>query len=274
MPKSAIRNPKSALTIAGSDPIGGAGIQADLKTFAAHNVHCFSVITALTAQNTLGVQGVYNIPFEFVHRQLISIIEDIKPINIHSMKTGMLANAEIVEIVAGVIKEYNLTNIIIDPIIKSSSGAYLLNPQAIDTLKNKLLPLATLITPNLDEAKVLLGNIDKLDKLTIAKKLAECFNTAILLKGGHFIGKNGKSEDILYDGKEISIYSAERINTNCTHGTGCTLSASITANLALGYKLKEAIKHAKNYLTGAMKNAKPITEKGKSPLAHFWNCGM
>ena len=251
---------KTALTIAGSDSSGGAGIQADLKTFLANGVYGMSAITALTAQNTCGVRSVMNSTPEFLCDQLDAIFEDIFP---DAIKIGMVSSAELIEIIAAKLKFRGAKNIVVDPVMVATSGSRLIDEDAIKTLEKKLFPLATVITPNLPE----LETISATDDMEIAaKKIFEQYGCAVLAKGGH--GHND-ANDYLFDGAGKWFYG-RRIDTANTHGTGCTLSSAIAANLAKGYDLKVSIGRAKSYLTGALSTGLNLG-KGSGPLDHGFN---
>lgn len=252
----------TALTIAGSDSSGGAGIQADLKTFITNGVYGMSAVTSITSQNTMGVSGIFDIPSDVVASQLDAVFSDIFP---DAVKIGMVSDAEIIKTIAEKLREYGAKNIVLDPVMVSTSGSLLLKESAVKTLTNGLFPLADLITPNIFEARILSGNaIETLDDMKkSAKELAEKYNTAILLKGGHL---TGTAADVLYNGG-FSVYETERVENPNTHGTGCTLSSAIAANLAKGYDLDTAIKNAKKYLTGAIK-ANLNLGQGRGPLNH------
>ena len=251
---------KTALTIAGSDSSGGAGIQADLKTFLANGVYGMSAITALTAQNTCGVRSVMNSTAEFLCDQLDAIFEDIFP---DAIKIGMVSSAELIEIIAAKLKFRGAKNIVVDPVMVATSGSRLIDEDAIKTLEEKLFPLATVITPNLPE----LETIAATDDMELgAKKIFEQYGCAVLAKGGH--GHND-ANDYLFDGAGKWFYG-RRIDTTNTHGTGCTLSSAIAANLAKGYNLKVSIGRAKSYLTGALSTGLNLG-KGSGPLDHGFN---
>lgn len=256
-----------ALTIAGSDSGGGAGIQADLKTFSALGVFGTSAITAITAQNTIGVDKVDVLSREMVYAQIKSVAEDFK---IGAAKTGMLATAAIVETVAQASRNFALQKLVVDTVMVSKSGHRLLAPEAEDALRKILLPLAFVITPNLPEAEVLLGEkiVDVGAMKAAAKKLHALGAAHVLVKGGHLDGD--ESPDVFFDGKDFTMLESERVNTNSTHGTGCTLSAAIAAHLALGFSALDACRRAKEYLTGALRNAQPLGH-GHGPVNHFWN---
>lgn len=255
-----------ALTIAGSDSSGGAGIQADLKSFAAQGVFGASVLTALTAQNTLGVQSVHQVPPEFIAAQIDAVCEDM---NVHGAKTGMLASDEIVHTVALKVQQWNLGNLVVDPVMVAKSGSVLLAADAIHALREELLPLALVVTPNIPEAGVLCERrLDAESETDLKAAAREIFNMGsryVLLKGGH---RQGDATDILFDGKNFEMFTAPRIETKHTHGTGCTLSAAIAAQLALGKSVPDAVKIAKTYLTAAINQA-PRIGNGHGPLQHF-----
>lgn len=262
---------KKVLTIAGSDSGGGAGIQADLKTMTVHQVYGASVITAVTAQNTLGVQGVKTLSAQAVSSQLDSVLRDIE---FSALKTGMLANSKIIKEVALKVAEYSLPNLVVDPVMVATSGDLLLETEAVKTYQEKLFPLAEIITPNFYEAKVLTGIEDKenVDPHKLAKKLIKYGSSYVLLKGGHS-GKENQSEkavDLLYDGSQFIEFEAEYIPTKNTHGTGCTLSAAIVSNLAKGIEIERAVEKAKDFITGAIKNHF-IVGQGNSPVNPLWN---
>ncbi len=262
---------KKVLTIAGSDSGGGAGVQADLKTMTVHQVYGASVITAVTAQNTLGVQGLNIIPAESVASQLDSVLKDIE---FSALKTGMLANSKIIEEVAQKIEEYSLENLVVDPVMVATSGDLLLEKDAVTTYKEKLFPLAKIITPNLQEARYLAGIKDKreVNPYKLGEELIKYGSDYVLIKGGHNNQERQakKAVDLLYDGIQFLEFEAEYIQTTNTHGTGCTLSAAIASNLARGNKVEKAVKKAKEYITGAIKNYF-IVGQGNSPVNHLWN---
>lgn len=255
-----------ALTIAGSDSGGGAGIQADLKTFSALGVFGTSAITAITAQNTVGVDKVDVLSADMVYAQVKSVAEDF---NIGAAKTGMLANAAIVETVAQAARDFNLTKLVVDTVMVSKSGHRLLASEAEDALRRILLPRAFIITPNLPEAEVLLGEkIPDIEAMKAAAQKLHALGAAhVLVKGGHLEGEN--SPDVFFDGKALRLLESKRVATNSTHGTGCTLSAAIAAHLALGAEVFEACRAAKEYLTGALSHAQPLG-RGHGPVNHFW----
>ncbi|MEE9239560.1 MAG: bifunctional hydroxymethylpyrimidine kinase/phosphomethylpyrimidine kinase [bacterium] len=255
-----------ALTIAGSDSGGGAGIQADLKTFFAFGVYGASVITALTAQNTVGVQGIHDVPVDFIARQFDSVCSDFP---IASAKVGMLATSEVIEIVAEKIDFHRVPHLVLDPVMVAKSGDRLLAPDAREVLARRLFPLAEVLTPNIEEASDLLGGtaIETVDRMKeAAKRLHELGSRNVLLKGGHL---TEGAVDILYDGEEIFTFEGCRVDTPHTHGTGCTLSSAIAAGLALGKSVHEAVSEAKAYIQGAIENSLPLG-KGRGPLNHMY----
>lgn len=241
-----------ALTIAGSDSGGGAGIQADLKTFQELGVFGMSAITAVTAQNTLGVQAVYPMTAEAVVTQIDSIGADL---GTDALKTGMLFNADIIEAVSEKIKQYNWGKVVVDPVMIAKGGASLLQIEAVEALKKFLLPVAMIITPNIPEAEVLTGmNIRSLDdKKEAAKRLLELGVRNVVIKGGHDENTD-EATDVLYDGREYNFFTSTRIPTKNTHGTGCTFSAALAAELAKGSKIKDAVGTAKDFIQAAIKN--------------------
>ena len=253
-----------ALTIAGSDSGGGAGIQADLKTFAANGVYGMSAVTAVTAQNTVGVQTVHILPPETVTAQIDSVLSDI---GAQAVKTGMLANAEIISAVTDALRQYPDIPLVVDPVMIAKSGDTLLESDAISTLIEGLFPLADVITPNLDEAKALTGieATDPAGMEAIARKLFEMGPRHVVVKGGHL---EGPAVDVLYDGSTTHTFEAERVDTKSTHGTGCTFASAIAAGLAKGADITTAVGDAKTYLTGALRHAVPMGG-GHGPVHHF-----
>lgn len=249
------------LSIAGSDPSGGAGIQADLKTFAAFDVYGMAVLSALTAQNTKGVQGVYPVPAEFLEMQLHSIFADVPPA---ALKIGMVGDVHSITTLAALLNRYDARHIVLDPVMVSSSGDTLISDEAIDALKTYLIPLADVITPNIHEAEIL-GSDNVEDLLKLGAK-------AVLLKGGHADGDT--VVDVLASAGGIEHFEAPRIDTKNTHGTGCTLSAAIAAGLAKGLDLPGAVAEAKSYITGALQHADALdVGSGSGPVHHFWKKG-
>lgn len=254
-----------ALTIAGSDSGGGAGIQADLKTFQELGVYGMSALTAVTAQNTLGVQGVFPLTKEAVTAQIHSVGSDI---GVDAMKTGMLFSAEIIEAVAEAIVFFGWTKVVIDPVMIAKGGASLLQADAIRALTRKLLPLTMIITPNIPEAEYLtgMGIRNKADKVEAAKKLVDYGAKYVLIKGGHEAG--AEAVDLLFDGSSFSELSGKRIETARTHGTGCTYSAALTAGLAEGLGIEEAVRQAKAYIQAAIEDSIAIGS-GHGPTNHW-----
>ena len=266
---------RTALTIAGSDSCGGAGIQADLKTFLVNGVYGMSAITALTAQNTLGITMVEEVSTEMVHKQLEMIFEDIRP---DAIKIGMLNSEKIVRVVGDVLRKYEARNIVLDPILVSSSGRLLLEEAAIPAMIEELFPLATVITPNIPEAEVLsgmkAGSITNGDQMeNAARKLLEMTTAAVLVKGSHL---NESARDLLcYEEngcRQYLWFSEQKLITNNTHGTGCTLSSAIAAGLAKDFTVRNAVGWAKQYVTGAIQEDLEIGH-GAGPLNHGWQFG-
>ena len=257
---------KTALTIAGSDSSGGAGIQADIKTMTMNGVFAMSAITALTAQNTTGVSGISEVDPGFLRAQIDSVFTDIRP---DAVKTGMVSSAELIEVIAERLTFYKARNIVVDPVMVSTSGSKLLKDDAIDTLKSRLLPVACLITPNIPEAQILSGMTveTKEDMQDCAKAVFEKYGCCVLLKGGHSIND---ANDLLYDGVNFVWYEGRRINNPNTHGTGCTLSSAIAANLAKDFSLDEAVRRAKDYISGALEAMLDLGA-GSGPLNHAFN---
>lgn len=259
-----------ALTIAGSDSGGGAGIQADLKTFQANGCYGLSVITALTAQNTLGVEGVHAVPEDFVRAQFDAVMGDI---GCDAAKTGMLASANLIAAVAESVARWRIERLVVDPVMVSKSGHRLLAPEAVAALVERLLPYAAVLTPNLEEVAGLLGKYPRntVEMMDAAKALARLGPRAVVVKGGH-LTDSPQAVDILFDGKSTEILRAPRSSNRHTHGTGCTLSAAIAAGLAKGLPVKDAVAAAKEYLTGAIENAWPLGQ-GIGPVDHAWRMG-
>ncbi|MGL6202435.1 MAG: bifunctional hydroxymethylpyrimidine kinase/phosphomethylpyrimidine kinase [Lachnospiraceae bacterium] len=256
---------KKVLTIAGSDSSGGAGIQADIKTITVHKMYAMSAITALTAQNTTGVNSIMEASPEFVAEQLDCIFTDIYP---DAVKIGMVSSSAIIRIIADKLKEYGAVNIVLDPVMVSTSGSKLLSDDAIETLTGALIPCSTIITPNIPEAEVLCGFPipDEDGMIKAARRISEFYPGAILIKGGHLVSE---AVDLLYEEETIHWHSSERIDNPNTHGTGCTLSSAIACNLAAGSTLDESIKNAKAYLTGALQQMLDLG-KGAGPMDHMY----
>lgn len=257
---------KKALTIAGSDSGGGAGIQADLKTFMAFGVYGMSAITALTAQNTIGVQGIFEVAPEFVTKQIKSIMSDI---GAEAAKTGMLANDHIVRVVAEAIEQFNIPNVVVDPVMIAKSGDPLLSETARQTIKERLVPLATVATPNVFEAEAMLNiKIHTLDDMKdAASELKKTGCRWVVLKGGHW-QVNKEAIDVVFNGKEFHLLKSPRFETRNTHGTGCTFSSAIAAGLAKGYEPLPAIQQAKEYITKAIRDSFALGS-GHGPTNHF-----
>lgn len=255
---------KNLLTIAGSDSSGGAGIQADLKTFAAHGTFGMSVITAVTAQNTCGVTMVQNIDAAVVQAQIEAVFDDI---SVDAVKIGMVSQPEIIKTIAKCLRRYEPKIIVVDPVMISKSGFPLLQPEACATLIEELLPLASLVTPNLPEAEAITGLsvATKEEMLPIAEKILALGPKAVLVKGGHL---NDAADDLLYDGQKITWFPGTRIATKNTHGTGCTLSSALAANLAKGLDLEAAVAASKNYVTKAIAHGIALGS-GCGPTHHF-----
>jgi len=257
-----------AVTIAGSDSGGGAGIQADLKTFSALGVYGASVITALTAQNTVGVTGIHDVPPAFIGAQIDAVFSDLA---VDAVKIGMLSRPEAIEAVAAGLERHRQSVVVLDPVMIAASGDRLLVPEAIDTLRARLLPRALLITPNLPEAAALLdeapaGTLEAVRAQ--AQRLLAFGPRAVLIKGGH--GEGPESTDVLLDAEGVLELSAPRVSTRNTHGTGCTLSSAIAAGLARGLTLREAVKAAKDYLTRALARSEELEiGRGHGPVHHF-----
>ena len=254
---------KTTLTIAGSDCSEGAGIQSVIKTMTVNGVYAMSVITALTAQNTLGVRSIYEVTAEFLKEQLDAVFEDIFP---DSVKIGMVSSGELIDVIADRLEYYGAKNIVVDPVMVATSGSALIKTDAIDTLVSKLLPMATLVTPNIPEASVLadMEICGKTDMEKAAAKLHSMYGCNVLLKGGHSITD---ADDLLYmDGLPVWI-EGKRIDNPNTHGTGCTLSSAIASNIALCYSLEEAVRRSKQYISDALSQMLNIG-KGRGPLMH------
>ena len=270
---------KTALTIAGSDSCGGAGIQADIKTMTMNGVYAMSAVTALTAQNTTGVTDIMEVPPSFLKAQLDAVITDIFP---DAVKTGMVASSELIKTIADAVKNYSIKNLVVDPVMVATSGSKLISEEAIETLKKELLPLAAVITPNIPEAEVLLENtsLSGMDSKNLritsefemeeaARKIYQEFGCAVLVKGGHNVND---ASDFLYGKDEngniiAKWFKGRRINNPNTHGTGCTLSSAIAANLAKGETLENAVEKAKEYISGALEAGLNLG-KGAGPLMH------
>lgn len=260
---------KTALTIAGSDSSGGAGIQADIKTMISNGVYAMSAITALTAQNTTGVTAIMDVTPEFLGEQIDEIFTDIYP---DAVKIGMVSASGLIEKIADKLIEYKAKNIVVDPVMVATSGAKLITDDAISTLKKKLLPIATVLTPNIPEGEVLSGmkieNENENDMVEAAKFISEKFDCAVLMKGGHQIND---ANDLLYRNGDYKWFTGKRIDNPNTHGTGCTLSSAIASNLAKGYDLDKAVLRAKDYISGALAAMLDLG-KGSGPMNHAFAC--
>lgn len=257
---------KTALTIAGSDSSGGAGIQADLKTMTMNGVFAMSAITALTAQNTTGVRAIQESTPDFLKDQIDAVFEDIYP---DAVKIGMVASSELIRVIAERLRFYKAENIVVDPVMVATSGSALLKSDAVKTLIEEFLPIATVVTPNIPEAEILSEITIKTedDMVTAAKKIGDNYNCAVLLKGGHNIND---ANDLLYSNGEATWFKGKRINNPNTHGTGCTLSSAIASNLAKGFSLNDAVKRAKDYISGALA-ADLDLGKGSGPMNHAFD---
>ena len=257
---------KTALTIAGSDSSGGAGIQADIKTMTANGVYATSAITALTAQNTTGVYGILESTPEFLANQLDCVFTDIFP---DAVKTGMVSSTALIAVIADKLRQYKARNIVVDPVMVATSGARLISEEAVDALKEKLLPLATLLTPNIPEAEVLSGMTisDPAGMERAARAISEQYGCAVLCKGGHQISD---ADDLLWREDAGVWFRGRRIQNNNSHGTGCTLSSAIASNLAKGYDLDQSVRRAKAYISGALAAMLDLGH-GSGPMDHMFD---
>jgi len=257
---------RTALSIAGSDSSGGAGIQADIKTMSAHGIYAMTAVTALTAQNTTGVTSILEATPEFLADQLDAVFTDIFP---DAVKIGMVSNAALIRVIAQKLKKYDAKHIVVDPVMVATSGSRLMQDEALETLKKELLPLAEVVTPNIPEAEVLSGmkisNADDMEKT--AKYIAEACSCAVLLKGGHDLNN---ANDLLYRNGKAQWFCGSRIHNPNTHGTGCTLSSAIASNLAHGMELKDSVKQAKKYISGALAAMLDLG-KGSGPMNHLFD---
>ncbi|MBR7177935.1 MAG: bifunctional hydroxymethylpyrimidine kinase/phosphomethylpyrimidine kinase [Oscillospiraceae bacterium] len=254
---------KTALTIAGSDSSGGAGIQADIKTMTVNGVYAMSAVTALTAQNTTGVRAIQESTPEFLKQQIDAVFEDIYP---DAVKIGMVASSELIRIIADRLRYYEAANIVVDPVMVATSGSALMKTDALQTLIDELLPIAAVVTPNIPEAQALSGlTIEtKTDMESAAKKIGDSHGCAVLLKGGHSIND---ANDLLYANEAFIWFEGKRISNPNTHGTGCTLSSAIAANLAKGFTLAESVRRAKDYISGALAAMLDLGH-GSGPMDH------
>lgn len=257
---------RTALSIAGSDSSGGAGIQADLKTMTMNGVFAMSAITALTAQNTTGVTGIMEVTPDFLQQQIDAVFEDIYP---DAVKIGMVSSSALIEKIAERLQFYGAKNIVVDPVMVATSGSRLIAEEAVKTLKGKLLPIAAVVTPNIPEAKILSGmeihTEEEMEKA--AKMIGDSYSCAVLLKGGHNIND---ANDLLYSDGKCKWFKGKRIDNPNTHGTGCTLSSAIVANLAKGYGLEDAVEKAKNYISGALAAMLDLGA-GSGPMNHAYD---
>lgn len=256
---------KKALTIAGSDSSGGAGIQADIKTMTMNGVYAMSAVTALTAQNTTGVTGILEASADFLAKQLDAVFEDIFP---DAVKVGMVSSSDLIEVIADKLLYYKAKNIVVDPVMVATSGARLIEEEAVQTLQNRLLPIATVITPNIPEAR-LLAEMDIANEEDMAKAaeiLSDCYGCSVLVKGGHRVSD---ANDVLYNAENHTLewFRGRKIDNPNTHGTGCTLSSAIASNLARGYDLPQSVERAKTYLSEALAAMLDLG-RGSGPLAH------
>ena len=254
---------KTALSIAGSDCSGGAGIQADIKTMTMNGVYAMSAITAMTAQNTTGVRAIQESTPDFLKQQIDAVFEDIYP---DAVKIGMAASSELIRVIAERLRYYDAKNVVVDPVMIASAGSSLMKQNAVQTLITELLPISTLVTPNIPEAQVLSGMSiqNKEDMIAAAKQIGDSYHCAVLLKGGHSIND---ANDLLYADGEFHWFEGKRINNPNTHGTGCTLSSAIASNLAKGFTLTESIQRAKDYISGALAAMLDLGE-GSGPMNH------
>jgi hydroxymethylpyrimidine/phosphomethylpyrimidine kinase len=258
---------RAALTIAGSDSIAGAGIQADLKTFAALGVYGTSALTAVTAQSTTGIVDIVTLPADFVTAQIEAVAGDI---TLHAAKTGMLATAAIVEAVAAAIKSLELPRVVVDPVMVSKSGAHLLDDDGVLMMRTELIPCAAVVTPNIPEAEILSGRrIESIEQARAAAvEIHQMGASAVVITGGHAPGN--EIVDLLFDGEIFTELQTSRIDTPHTHGTGCTFASAVAAFLAAGHPVVEAVVRAQDYVRGAIRHALPLGH-GHGPLGHFWN---
>ena len=257
---------RTALSIAGSDSSGGAGIQADIKTMTLNGVYAMSAITALTAQNTTGVSDIWEVTPEFLGRQIDSVFEDIPP---DAVKIGMVSSSELIRIIAQKLKTYKAENIVVDPVMVATSGSKLIADDAVRILTAELLPIATIVTPNLPEAEVLSGmSIQSPDDMVAAaKRINEAYGCAVLCKGGHSLND---ANDLLYANGSYKWFEGKRIDNPNTHGTGCTLSSAISANLAKGFDLSDSVRRAKDYISGALASMLDLG-RGSGPMNHAFD---
>ncbi len=254
---------KTVLSIAGSDCSGGAGVQADIKTITMNGVYAMSVVTSLTAQNTMGVAAIQDSTPEFLKKQLDAVFEDIFP---DAVKIGMVHSGELVNVIVDRLVYYSAKNIVIDPVMIASSGSTLMKKDMVHSLIEKLFPIATLITPNIPEAQAISGDVieNKDDILRVAKWIGDEYGCAVLLKGGH---SKDNADDLLYANGDVTWFESKKIDNYNNHGTGCTLSSAIASNLAKGFTLSQSVQRAKNYVTGAL-SARLDLGRGHGPMQH------
>ena len=257
---------KKALTIAGSDSCGGAGIQADIKTMTMNGVYAMSAITALTAQNTTGVTGIMEVTPDFLKEQIDDVFSDIRP---DAVKIGMVSSSELIKIISDRLKYFNAVNIVVDPVMVATSGSRLINEDALATLKSDLLSISDIITPNIPESEVLSGISIQTenDMVKAVKIISDTYNCAVLCKGGHSVND---ANDLLYENGKYQWFKGNRINNPNTHGTGCTLSSAIAANLAKGLDMQSSVQRAKDYVSGALTDMLDLG-KGSGPINHMFN---
>ena len=254
-----------AMTIAGSDSSGGAGIQADLKTFSALGVYGASTLTAITAQNTVAVTAVHELPTDLIAAQIEAVVTDI---GVDAAKTGMLSSSAIVRVVASEVQRHGIENLVVDPVMVAKSGDPLLQQEAVDSVRTSLVPLATLVTPNVPEAETLAGHKIESDEdmREVARRIIGMGARAVVVKGGH---REGPATDIYFDGSNFTEFSSERFDTVNTHGTGCTFASAAAAGLAQGKSVLDAVAQAKEFVTEAIRNSYPLG-KGHGPVHHFY----
>lgn len=259
---------KKVLTIAGSDSGGGAGIQADIKSMSANGVFAMSVITAITAQNTLGVSAVYDLPEDIIEKQIDAVMSDI---GADAVKTGMLSSTKIVKCVAAKLKEYNVENLVVDPVMIAKGGSALLKEEAVRSVIEELIPLAKVVTPNIPEAEVLTGmKIETKEQIEEACRIIKNMGCEfVIIKGGHSASE--EAEDVLFDGEQFYSFTAKRYNTENTHGTGCSFASTLASRIALGENIQEAVGNTKKYITMAISKADEMNiGRGHGPVNHFF----
>ena len=257
---------RTALSIAGSDSCGGAGIQADIKTMTMNGVYAMSAITALTAQNTTGVSGISEVSPDFLRQQINMIFEDIRP---DAVKIGMVSNSELIKVIAERLRVYKAKNVVVDPVMVATSNAALIRNEAIETLENELFPIAAAVTPNISEAEILSGRVIKCkdDMIAAARSIYDRHGCSVLLKGGHSVND---ANDLLYSNGTYTWFEGKRIDNPNTHGTGCTLSSAIASNLAKGFDLETSVRRAKDYISEAL-SAMLDLGRGSGPMNHAFN---